>query len=59
MKRFRTLLVTAVSAVALASCTYVPTDSQPQVVNVHNVPFNLLNRHPVTHPPATAAVTAR
>jgi hypothetical protein len=40
-RAWRTLAV-VVAGLALASCTFVPTDSHPQVVNSRTVPFNLL-----------------
>ena len=50
MKQSVPMFVTALAALLLASCTYVPTDGQPRVVNAHTVPFELLDRHNPTIP---------
>jgi hypothetical protein len=44
MRRRLIALGVLAAAMALAGCTYVPTDAQPHVVNGHSVPFNLLHR---------------
>ncbi len=44
MKRRLAPLGILVAAVALASCTYVPTQSSPQSVASHDVPFGLLSK---------------
>ncbi len=53
MRRVRALLLVAGAALVLGSCTFVPTDSQPQVIPRHSVPFELLNKKPVATPPVT------
>jgi hypothetical protein len=46
VRRVRALIGLGVMALVLGSCTFVPTDSQPQVVNSKNVPFHLLDKKP-------------
>lgn len=52
MRRIRLLVIGIVAAAVLSGCTFVPTDSSPQVIPSRSVPFHLLSKH---HPAAHRA----
>ena len=51
MRRLWRVVAVLTAGVALASCTFVPTDAHPQVVNPHSVPFDLLAKKPAAPSP--------